>query len=249
MAAFSFNTGDSIPNDHFDIWRGHLILQCVVISTCSISYLIFRKGVFDLQNYIPDDVLPFGIMLTLVSIVSIASARNLTIVLKCMFARHERMFNANASKFALGASYLYAQLMSERFIRITLRNKLAAAQTDEFIRSMQSANADMAEMSLTQLDERIRMRVAKNEDVLRLSGAETDQKIRKLISENDQQIRLLAAMTDERIRLLTPENDEYTELIPPKFFSEIKPSTETKNEASGSRQTDSTTVGAEPEED
>ncbi|GFU06493.1 hypothetical protein TNCV_351471 [Trichonephila clavipes] len=180
--------GDSIPNDHFDIWRGHLILQCVVISTCSISYLIFRKDAFDLQHYIPDDVLPFGIMLTLVSI------------------------------FALGASYLYAQLMSERFIRITLRNKLAAAQTDEFIRSMHSANADMAEMSLTQLDERIRMMVAKNEDFLRLSGAETDQKIRKLISENDQQIRLLAAMTDERIRLLTPENDEYTKLMPQILF-------------------------------
>ncbi|GFU06432.1 hypothetical protein TNCV_1212131 [Trichonephila clavipes] len=88
---------------------------------------------------------------------------------------------------------------------------------------MRSANTDMAEMSLTQLDERIKMIVAKNEDVLRLSGAETDQKIEK--------------------------NDEYTELIPPKFFSEIKPSTETKKEASGSRQTDSTTVGAEPEED
>ncbi|GFU06499.1 hypothetical protein TNCV_351501 [Trichonephila clavipes] len=184
--------GDSLPNAGFDLWRGYLILQCVIISACSIGYSLFRKDCFGLQYYIPYDVLLFGIMLTLVS------------------------------TFALGASYLYAQLMSERFIRITLRNKLAAAQTDEFIRSMHSANADMAEMSLTQLDERIRMRVAKNDDVLRLSGAETDQKIRKLISENDQQIRLLAAMNDERIRLLTPENDEYTELIPPKF-SEIKP--------------------------
>ncbi|GFY47544.1 hypothetical protein TNIN_95751 [Trichonephila inaurata madagascariensis] len=163
--------GDSLPKDYFIHWGGHLILQFVVLSACSITYLTLKKDGFNLQLYIPDNVLSFGIVLTL------------------------------ASLFALLASYLYAQLTSEKFLKITLRNKLAAAQAAELIRSIRSANDDVAQTSLTRLDERIKMMVVKNKDVLRLSSAETDQKIGRLISENDQQIRLLAAITQERIRL------------------------------------------------
>ncbi|GFY47546.1 hypothetical protein TNIN_95771 [Trichonephila inaurata madagascariensis] len=47
---------DSLHKDHFDLLRGHLILQCVVISACSIGYLIFRKDSFNLQLYIPNNV-------------------------------------------------------------------------------------------------------------------------------------------------------------------------------------------------
>ncbi|GFY47543.1 hypothetical protein TNIN_95741 [Trichonephila inaurata madagascariensis] len=123
--------GDSLPKDYFIHWGGHLILQLVVLSACSIAYSIFKKDGYNVQLYIPDNVLPFGIMLTFTSI------------------------------FALLASYLYTRLISEKFLRITLRNKLALSQTDEFIRAMGSANDDKAETSLTQLDERIRVMVAK----------------------------------------------------------------------------------------
>ncbi|GFR05501.1 hypothetical protein TNCT_585021 [Trichonephila clavata] len=207
--------GDYVYKDDFDLWGGSLILQFAVISACSIGYLAYKNDFFNLQLHIPDNALPFTILLILVSI------------------------------FVLGGSYVYAQLMSEKFLRITLRNKLAAAQTEVFIKSMRSANEDMAELSLVKLDEQIRIFVAKNEDSLRLRSSETDQKIRNLASENDQRIRLLVAETDERIRFFTPEDDEYTKLVAPKYIWDNKASTESQNGDSVSRETDSMTVGEE----
>ncbi|GFR05504.1 hypothetical protein TNCT_585031 [Trichonephila clavata] len=207
--------GESLFKDDFDLWGGSLILQFAVISACSIGYLAYKNDFFNLQLHIPDNAFTFTILLILVSI------------------------------FVLGGSYVYAQLMSEKFLRITLRNKLAAAQTEVFIKSMRSANEDMAELSLVKLDEQIRIFVAKNEDSLRLRSSETDQKIRNLASENDQRIRLLAAITDERIGHLTPENNEYTKLLPTKYIWDNNASTENKNAESDSPKTDSTTVGEE----